>query len=138
MVDPIFNASESTHGYDVGGNVFTNPVFIASEQIQSYDVGGTLEVQNNEIGWVETSDTSITAEQDCINYDDVGNVRLVSSTCSWVTTSGFNSDTDVSTTATCQEGATRVICNYNETFDTWLCSNQEANVVEEYEKCEIL
>ena len=105
---------------------------------------GTIVLDNSEpepeYGWVSggTSSEASSTPDDCVNSNDVGNVRLSSAGCEWVTYDGYQSQQDESTTVTCSEGATRVQCTYFTNFNQWSCSMQEGNEYEEYETCEVV
>ena len=90
--------------------------------------------------WVSggTSSEASSTPDDCVNSGDVGNVRVASAACEWVTYDGYQSQQDESTTVTCSEGATRVLCNYFTNFNQWSCSMQEGHEDEEYETCEVV
>jgi hypothetical protein len=113
---------------------------ISGNAVGSILISGVAQGFNSTpVGWV-AGGTEPTAEQTCNSLDDLDNVRCATKTqvsCQWVIVSSFVSATNQSTSATCQEDATRIICAPD--FDTgqWICYNQEADVEYEYSDCEV-
>ena len=105
-------------------------------------VNGTIVLDNSEpeYGWVSggTSSEASSTPDDCVNSGDVGNVRLSSAGCEWVTYDTYQTQDNDSSYPSCSEGATRVQCTYYEYFNQWSCSMQEGNEYEEYETCEVV
>ena len=90
--------------------------------------------------WVAggTSSEASSTPDDCVNSNDVGNVRLSSAGCEWVTYDIYQTQDDDSGYPSCSEGAHRTQCTYYEYFNQWSCDLQEGNEYEEYETCEVV
>ena len=103
---------------------------------------GTIVLDNSEpeYGWVSggTSSEASSTPDDCVNSNDVGNVRLSFAACEWVTYDTYQTQDDDSGYPSCSEGAHRTQCTYYEDFNQWHCELQEGNGYEEYETCEVV
>jgi hypothetical protein len=90
--------------------------------------------------WVSggTSSEASSTPDDCVNSNDVGNVRLSSAGCEWVTYDTYQTQDDDSSYPSCSEGAHRTQCTYYPNFNQWSCDLQEGNEYEEYETCEVV
>ena len=108
-----------------------------------------FEIEGPAVHWVPggTEEEANSTPNTCESVGDIGNVRekITSYSYNWKVVRSYTAGSDeTNTTLTCNkpedEGNPRIVCNFDEFFGVWLCTEFECEVTENisYEKCELV